>query len=271
MYKISCIAATYQNCRENNEDNYCINSIYTDIWHKDEKISKKLTDINKNIFAVFDGLGGEEKGEQASFIAAKMLSSFEKFKDTEDYYRTVSNEIYKQISRKTSKTSGTTAAILEIYNGSFVCSNVGDSRIYIIRNNTINQLSKDHTTMQTMIDSGIITKEQAEKSRYKNMLSQCLGVSEKETVICPYVSTEERLQDKDIFLLCSDGLTCKLSDAKIKETILDNGINKDTADILFKKAVKSGANDNITIILLYISKNKNLFGEFWKVIKRWMI
>lgn len=261
-----CIAATYQNCRENNEDNYCINSICTDIWHKDEKISKKFSDINKNIFAVFDGLGGEEKGEQASFIAAKMLSRFEKFKDIKDYYRTASNEIYKQISRKTSKASGTTAAILEVYNGSFVCSNVGDSRVYIIRNNTINQLSKDHTTMQTMIDSGVITKEQAEKSKYKNMLSQFLGISEKETIICPYVRNKEKLFDKDIFLLCSDGLTSSLSDEKIKETILENGVKKDTADILFKKTVESGADDNITIILIYISKSRNIFSKLWKAI-----
>lgn len=271
MYRISCIAATYQNCRENNEDNYCINSIYADMRHKDEKISKNFTDINKNIFAVFDGLGGEEKGEEASFIAAKMLSNFERFKDIENYYKTASNKIHKQIYQKTSKTSGTTAAILEIYNSGFVCSNVGDSRVYIIRNNTINQLSKDHTTMQAMMDSGIITKEKAEKSIYKNMLSQYLGISEKETIICPYVCAEEKLHNKDIFLLCSDGLTSKLNDEKIKEIILNNGIKFDTIDVLYKKAVKNGTNDNITIILIYISKNNNFFSKLREVIKGWMI
>ena len=72
------------NCRENNEDNYFVNSIYANMCHRNEKFKKNFKDNKKNIFAVFDGLGGEEKGEEASFIAAKALK---KYKSIEEYYK----------------------------------------------------------------------------------------------------------------------------------------------------------------------------------------
>ncbi len=255
MYKIKCITATYMNCRENNEDNYFVNSIYANMCHRNEKFKKNFKDNKKNIFAVFDGLGGEEKGEEASFIAAKALK---KYKSIEEYYKKTSDEIYEKISMGTSKVSGTTAAILEIEKGNFVYSNIGDSRVYLIRNGTIRQLSKDHTSIQTMIDAGIVTKEQAKKSKYKNTLSQCLGISENDVVISPFIGKKERLCDKDIFLICSDGLTGGLGDEEIMKIIFDNKVNGDVEDKLFEKSVLNGSRDNITIVLLYISEYKKI-------------
>ena len=262
MYKIKCITATYQNCRENNEDNYFVNSIYANMNHSDEKFAMDFTDNRKNIFAVFDGLGGEEKGEEASFTAAKALKNF---KSIDEYYKKANREIYK----KTAKKSGTTAAILEIYNGSFTCSNIGDSRVYLIRNNEIRQLSKDHTSIQTMIDAGVITKEQAEKSKYKNTLSQCLGIYEEEVVISPFVGKKERLCDGDIFLICSDGLTGGVDDKEIFRTVSENGVDVNTVEVLFRKAVSNGARDNVTMVLLSVSvrKGNGIFNKIRRIVK----
>ena len=109
-----------------------------------------------------------------------------------------------------------------------------------------------------MIDAGIVTKEQAKKSKYKNTLSQCLGISDNDVVISPFIGKKERLCDKDIFLICSDGLTGGLGDEEIMKIIFDNKVNGDVEDKLFEKSVLNGSRDNITIVLLYISEYKKI-------------
>ncbi len=256
MFNLHCLCATYKNKRSNNEDNYYFNSIYADKEHSNEECEDLFTDEEVSVFGVFDGLGGEEKGELASYIAAGILGETYKINDIENYYNATNENICSAGVEKSSKISGTTAVIVDIKNGYFRCSNIGDSRAYLIREKNIKQLSVDHTSLQTLIMTGVITKEQAEKSKYKNVLSQCLGMKEDDVKISPYIGKFEVVCNGDIFIICSDGLT-KLSDEHIKNIILSTD-RKEVRKKLFMEAVKAGSSDNITVILIYVSKEKDL-------------
>lgn len=250
MYRIECYCGTFKNRRDNNEDNFFADGYYLDVCHSDEEYFVRLKDDRNLKFGVFDGLGGESKGEIASYTAASALSESENMKD---YYFKANELVCKLSESRKSKISGTTVAAIEISDGRFRCSNIGDSRAYIIREGNIKQLSTDHTSLQTLIDSGLITKSQAEKSKYKNVLSQCLGMKNDEIIISPYFGEECALEDKDIILLCSDGLTEGLSDKTIKNIVLDCG-RKKAVNALIQGALKGGSADNITIVILYINK-----------------
>ena len=262
MFKMDCIGATYKNQRYNNEDNYYIAKQYAELQHENEKFKMQLNDKIRNIFGVFDGLGGEDKGETASYYAAKTLSEFDLRCEIDRFYMYANEKICSLRTKNSSKVPGTTAVLIDIYNGKYICSNIGDSRAYLIRNNQIKQLSQDHTSVQMMIDSGIMTKEQLKNSRYHNVLSQCLGMKDDEIIISPCIAKTASLQDKDIFLICSDGLTGNLSDNELKNIILNAPKDSSVTDILFDAAVKGGARDNVTIMLIYVYEKKSFIKNF---------
>ena len=263
MFKIDCIGATFQNRRFNNEDNYYIENRFADIQHGDERFSLSRDDKIKSVYGVFDGLGGEKNGEEASYYAAETLSQFPAEAPIEKFYTIANEKVCSLRGHKSSKMTGTTAVILEIRDGRYICSNIGDSRGYIIRNNRITQLSQDHTSIQMLINSGLMTDEDLKNSKYHNVLSQCLGINDEEMIISPYIAREEKLHSKDIFLLCSDGLTGELSDDELKDIIL-NTPREAVLDRLFERAVEAGAKDNVTIVLIYVSKKGLLKGLFGK-------
>lgn len=248
MYSIKCFCGTFKNLRENNEDNFCANGYYLNIEHMDEYYNAELSDENHLRFGVFDGLGGEEKGEVASYIAAKLLKINENIKR---YYFVANKQICDYSLKNERCKIGSTAVVIEIFNGFFKCSNIGDSRAYLLRDNTFLQLSMDHTSLQTLMDMGTITRELAKNSSYRNTLTQCLGIPDEKFVINPYIGKREELKAGDIILLCSDGLTAGLSDKKIMNTVLNTDQEK-TIDALYYKARSGGSKDNITAILLYI-------------------
>jgi len=251
--------------RSNNEDNFCFNLFCADKEHADLKYKAFIDDKNIRFFGVFDGLGGGEKGEEASYIAAKTLLEI---RSVGNYYYTANEKVSSINIAKSSNVSGSTAVIIEISQGYFRCSNIGDSRAYLIRKKNIRQLSVDHTTLQTLISRGVITKEQAEKSNYKNVLSQCLGMNENDVKICPYISEAEPVENGDIFLLCSDGLT-KLDDQDINKIILETD-KKDICGKLFEAAVRAGSKDNVTFILVYAdsvkAESKSIFQKLAQIV-----
>jgi len=263
MFNLHCLCATYQNLRSNNEDNYYFNTIYAHKEHYDEEHEAFITDENPHFFGIFDGLGGEENGEMASYIAAKTLAEVNSINS---YYNKANKRICNINSENHSKASGSTAVIIEISRGYFRCSNIGDSRAYLLREKDIKQLSIDHTTIQTLIVTGVITKEQAQKSKYRNMLSQCLGMNEDNIKISPHIGNTELAKEGDIILICSDGLT-KLSDEDINNIII-NTDRKEVCSKLFNAAVKAGSKDNVTIILIYVSEQKTDKDENKSIFKK---
>jgi protein phosphatase len=141
---------------------------------------------------------------------------------------------------------GTTVVALLFYDDRYTVAHVGDSRLYRYRNGELEQLTRDHSLMQEMVDRGFYTDEQARKSLNKNLVTRAIGIEESVQID---VLEDVTLPD-DIYLLCSDGVTDMLEDEVIRQTIVDNDeeLGK-TASALINKSNEAGGKDNISVIL----------------------
>lgn len=211
-----------------------------------------------SLFAVADGMGGYAAGEIASrstikaFEAAThslryeqeeqnirkvMLEAFDKA-NTHVYKMAVSNESYSGM--------GTTMTALYLPgDGHGYCCHVGDSRLYLFRNDKLEQLTHDHTLVADLKEQGKITDEEAFVHPQRNILLQALGVEE--TVNADFFSF--RLQEGDRLLLCSDGLSDMLRAAEISRIIGCAGPEQ-AADKLLEQSLDNGGRDNVSLILI---------------------
>lgn len=228
--------------RKLNEDNFCIVS-------------------SINFFAVADGMGGHRHGEVASKMAVNTLKdillSFKKQnKNEKEMLREAINianiEIYKKsIEEESKKGMGTTITSVLIKNDIGYFANIGDSRTYLIRNFSIEQKTDDHSWVYDQVRSNLLSKEEARVHKYRNVITRALGIEENVEVDI----FEEKLQENDILLLCSDGLNTMLKDEEIKNIVIKNSNNlKKCCQELINKANHEGGEDNITIIVIKITK-----------------
>ena len=210
------------------------------------------------LFILADGMGGYNAGEVASRMAvesakdyihkhfAKNKDSKEKLeallKDAIEYANSV---VYKKAqSKEDLRGMGTTLDVCLIYNSRIYIGHVGDSRVYRIRKEFMRRLTKDHSYVQTLVDDGTITKEEAEKHPKKNMLMKALGCN---AFVEPDVSVKGFLRD-DILLISSDGLTNMVKQEDIFK-IAKGNIEK--APIrLVDLANENGGLDNITVVVI---------------------
>ncbi len=257
QYLIS--AETYiGNIRKKNEDNFFINGTY-----KERKESKFLYDgllLQKetSVIGIFDGMGGLGNGDNASYIAVKVLDKyFEYVRKNKAVFNSefVLKKINKYICQEINKSSekmGSTAVLLFCEKGHIQVSNIGDSRAYLYRDGILRQLSVDHTEQNSMFrmqeQLGIARTIDIPNSR--NTLTQHLGIQEDEFILEPAVSEIIQVQEKDIYLLCSDGLTGMLNDTEISDVLSRSANLKDKKKILIEEAMKAGGKDNITVILI---------------------
>ncbi len=209
---------------------------------------------------VADGMGGHNAGEIASKMAIDEIKEYikkESKKEMSDKYihdilcksmEKANTLIYKKsLTDKKYSGMGTTTVICYIYKTYIYIANVGDSRTYIIRNQKIKQITKDHSMIEELLESGTITGEEAKTHPQKHIITRALG-SEEYTEIDIY--TKEWLND-DIILICTDGLTTMLTDIEILQAINTSKSNlQKTAEILVKYANDKGGLDNITVALL---------------------
>jgi len=138
---------------------------------------------------------------------------------------------------------GSTATIAVLYKNKTFWIHVGDSRIYLLHNKKIKQITTDHTFIQDLIEDGTITLEQAKTHPLKDMLDQCVGCDE----IQPDTGVFN-LRKNDRLLLCSDGLSRHLSDLQIESILATNTVQK-TCQQLIQATLKMGGTDNVTVIV----------------------
>jgi PPM family protein phosphatase len=122
---------------------------------------------------------------------------------------------------------------------------VGDSRCYRLREGQFVQLTRDHSLLQEQIDAGLISPEQAQFATHKNLVTRALGVED--TVLLEV--NEFRIEDGDLYLLCSDGLSDMMSDERIAALLVTAGTLEEKAHALIDAANDSGGRDNISVIL----------------------
>lgn len=233
-YRFETGASTHSGCvRDHNEDRY-------------------LAAPDHGVWLVADGMGGHFGGDVAAQIMVDQAASVHRAATAPDLHARFhdrvarANEAIRAHSeRNDGATIGTTLAALLIHDRSFMVSWCGDSRVYLLREGTLHQVSRDHTEVQELLDTGAITAEQAEHWPRRNVITRAIGVY-------PEAHIEDRygdLQDRDTFLLCSDGLTGHVADDEIAAHLRGQSAQR-ACDALLSLTLERGANDNVTLIVV---------------------
>lgn len=241
--------------RQNNEDNFYLCGQYRTDVDMPNMTCTFSTPKSSYLFSVCDGMGGEEYGELASLIAVRLLDEYaDNFSETiNEYIDKANGAICAEISSHGGKRIGTTFAALELTDGKARAFNIGDSRIYLIRDNEVSQISEDHTQVQMLVTQGFVSAGDAKKHPARHVLTQHLGIFPDEMTLEPFCAEAIELKNGDIFLLCSDGLTDTLSDDDLLGIINADGDLESKANALIESALNTGSRDNITAVLAEIS------------------
>ena len=211
----------------------------------------------EGIFIVADGMGGHAGGEIASQIAIRVLSQQlleNPLLDDEmmsDGFALANRTIFETSEEKGYSLMGTTASLLFLPSGDSEAKigHVGDSRIYRIRNKELNRLTKDHSYVEELVDAGKITREEAFTHPNRNIITRALGTHDTVETDLLQVS----VQEGDIFLLCSDGLSGKLQHEEIESILTESETVNWKGSRLLELALDRGGEDNISLILIEIT------------------
>ena len=242
--------------RSNNEDSICVNPVL-------------------GLAVLADGMGGYNAGEVASGMATALLGTqLEKaFVEKEPFQRDAAtglswaHDVLKREIARTNDTiyqsarsqpqyagMGTTLVMAVFHDNLMTVAHIGDSRLYRLRGEQFEQVTRDHSFLQEQIDSGLITKEQARNAQGKNLVLRALGID-------PQVEPEIHdygVAVGDVYLLCSDGLSDMVEDVEIGETLQALAANLELCAMqLIQMANDNGGRDNVSVVLV---KVKNEFG-----------
>lgn len=216
------------------------------------------------VYVVADGMGGHAAGEQASSSAVRtiidVLSRYDFETNTyngqpiglEDVLRLAMQEANQQIllealNDQALEGMGTTAVVAVDRQSELVIGHIGDSRVYRIRGDVVDQLTEDHSVVQQLVRAGAISLAEAQVHPYKNVITRCLGMQndvEADVFRIP-------LEAGDRFVLCSDGLSNLVSPSQIQEVVAASDDPEQACQLLVNLANGRGGNDNITVVLLY--------------------
>ena len=243
------------NIRKNNEDNLFCNGVIMNPDSLDKPFYLSGVAETPCVFAICDGMGGEDCGEIASFTAIKTLTEHaEKIKsgthESINNYVNDSAKCLRDIMREKNIRTGTTLALVVIKQDSFIACNLGDSRIYRISDGKLIRVTDDHTVAAEKMRMGLITPAKAEHSPERNILTRCLGIYDDETEISPDFYGSFEINNNDGILICSDGLTDMLSYKEIAEIITKYNEPDRIINNLVESALNNGGFDNITCIYL---------------------
>jgi serine/threonine protein phosphatase PrpC len=235
--------------------------------NEDSLLSMELSSIHNGtiepcgLFAIADGLGGHAAGELASELVITSIAqkapadivilrnpTYENHEDWLNQITQLANQAVYDARQKAGNDMGSTLAMCLIIGTQAYLANVGDSRIYLVNNQSIKQLTTDHTLVQHMISEGQITEEAALKHPQRNVIYRSLG--EKPSVEADCVS--QQLFPQDQLLLCSDGLSSLLADEQIYEIIIQARSPQEACEQLVQAANASGGDDNISVIIIEI-------------------
>ena len=253
--KIDACGATHKgNLRTHNEDNLYVDGVFRRNVQQNNVLIRGSRETGTHVYAVFDGLGGEACGEQASLIAAIGLKGMEQrgaVRDIERFVSTANRAIMEEAARKDVRTMGTTAVIVIIDGTEANVYNIGDSRAYLFRDGRLKQMSRDHTVLQSLRDNGFDAEAESQKKRFAGELTQYLGMTSEEDIEPEAYEADIKLETGDMLLLCSDGLQAELSDESIRD-IMDGDSDRSAEYItarLIKSAVDKTGRDNITAVV----------------------
>lgn len=227
--------------RSGNEDNY-------------------LMLADRGVFIVADGMGGHAAGEVASEMAVQIigneLAGLKSLDDgasgdkVMDALKKANRNIHDRTITEVDKQGmGTTASVLLVANTKYLIGQVGDSRVYLLRDGSLKQLTKDHSYVQEQVDAGFLTPEQARYHPYSNVITRCVGASPE---VQPDVYQGE-VKIGDLFLVASDGLTGMVDDRRLHTLLMSRAEPERKVHSLIAEANGRGGLDNITAIVVQVA------------------
>ena len=232
------------------------------IGKRDNNEDACFVDPQQRFFLVADGMGGQSAGERASGLAMEIVPQKLQMLD---FNRAADEQAIKVIDDSVSqanfeimalgeldsklKNMGTTIAFLVQAAGMMFAGGVGDSRVYLLRDGKLEQLTTDHSLTQALLDAGTLTAEEAVNHRYKNVLYRYLGCKEGGQGTAP---RQLRPQVGDKFLLCSDGVTGGADDATLARLMAVGTDPQKTAEAIVQAATDGGSKDNITGVVVFV-------------------
>ncbi len=243
------------------------------------------TDMRSGLFVVADGMGGHLAGEVASRIAVDLINkSYKKWFDSDapeeeifeypdqslsivgNYIQSsirLANKIIHEMAAEYADYNGmgTTVAVLAVMPDLVITANVGDSRIYLVRNGKLERLSKDHSIVAEQVEMGIMTDEEAEQSPLKHVLTRNLGSA----IHVEAEVFEIEPSSNDRFILCSDGLTDLVSDNEIQQMVVAEDDPEVLCQNFIDKVLTRGAHDNTTVVSVYLSDIEKSKSDPFKI------
>lgn len=223
-----------------------------------DAVKADFIDENISISVVCDGMGGAKSGGVASDVAVanifnRIMAGFRKDADSNSIrnlmlsaVHAANTIVYEKSKEDIDKNGmGTTCVAALVYNKHCYVVSVGDSRVYLLNDDGISQITTDHTYVQALYEQGIITKEEQKDHKLKNVITRALGVED--DVEVDYFEFEQN--GNFTLLLCSDGLSNYCSDQELYDFVY--GKNLDEAALnLINYANEQGGSDNITVALV---------------------
>jgi protein phosphatase len=215
---------------------------------------------DRGLFVVADGMGGHAAGEVASEMAgetvklelngvAKNLDDPSAAQRLTDALRKANRNIHDRTMTEVDKQGmGTTASVLLLSPTKYLIGQVGDSRVYLLRDGALVQLTKDHSYVQEQVDAGFLTPEQARYHPYSNVITRCVGASPD---VEPDIYQGE-VKLGDIFLVASDGLTGMVDDRRLQMLLMSRAEPERKVHSLISEANGRGGLDNITAIVVQV-------------------
>jgi len=216
-------------------------------------------DERRGVFVVADGMGGHAAGEVASEMAVQIIARhlLALTSAVDDGANTLvakamqdaNRAIFDRMLAETDKQGmGTTASVMVLSDKGYLIGQIGDSRVYLLRDGGLTQITKDHSYVQEQVDAGLLTPEQARYHPYSNVITRCVGASDE--VEADLYSGEARVGD--VFLLASDGLTGMVDDRRLQALLLARSGPGRIVDSLIAEANGRGGLDNITAIVIQV-------------------
>ena len=261
------VATTVGSVREHNEDNFYVPGRLVE----EEPTAEELDASYEfpyaaeagNLFIVADGMGGQLAGEKASQMAVDIIPKevLKRVGQTDDREKPVARAIRDSVASANQEilglshiqseftNMGTTVVLTYFHENQVYIAGIGDSRVYRLRNGEIQQLTKDHSLADALLEAGTITAEELPNHKFKHVLYLYLG--SKDARGGPQEVREEEVRPRDRFLLASDGLTGVVTDDELNRVLTECDDPGEAARRLVTMALDHYSKDNITCLVIY--------------------
>jgi len=203
------------------------------------------------LWAVADGMGGHDAGDHASQLTVAILDQIPQPQSAPAFLSSVKAALQSANADLRQEAAGrgpgriiaSTVVTLLAYGQHYACVWAGDSRLYRLRDETLQQISRDHSHVQEMIDSRLLSPQEARNHPYSNVVTRAVGATDE----LELETRHDRLRNGDLFLLCSDGLTKEVEEDEIRAILMRESLF-DAPYALIESAIAHGASDNVTVV-----------------------